>query len=103
MKLAFGCFLGVVLSIPTAAVEPLKPSPFIVGVCTHFSQGKGLLDANLSLIRQAGVTSIRDEVGWRGVEREKGALKMPEEWDTFVRRSAASGAQPMLILDYGNP
>ena len=103
MKLQIGCFLCVSLSFQAAAVEPLKPSPFIVGVCTHFSQGKGLLAANLSLIRQAGAASIRDELGWRGIEKEKGVLKVPEEWDTFVRRAASSGIQPMLILDYGNP
>ena len=93
--------LASVLAAP--AIEPLKPSDLIVGVCTHFSQDKGLLPANLRLIRQAGVASIRDEVGWRGLETEKGRLRMPEEWDTFVRRAAAAGIQPLLILDYGNP
>ena len=104
MKVHIGFLIIASLCSPVAAVEPLKASsPFIVGVCTHFSQGKGLLAANLSLIRQAGVTSIRDDVVWRGIEREKGVLKMPEEWDTYVRRAASVGAQPMLILDYGNP
>ena len=90
------------MALSALAVEPVKPGGFIVGVCTHFSQGKGLLPANLSLIGQAGARSIRDEVVWRGVEPEKGQLKMPAEWEDFVRRAAAEGLDPMLILDYGN-
>lgn len=95
-----GCLL--VFAFSALAVEPVKPGPFLVGVCTHFSQGKGLLAANLSLIRQAGARSIRDEVVWRGVEAEKGQLKMPADWATFVKRAAAEGLDPMLILDYGS-
>ena len=103
MRYSLKVFLLLASVLAAPAVEPVKSSGFTVGVCTHFSQDKGLLPANLSLIRQAGVTSIRDEVGWRSIETEKGRLQMPEEWDTFVRRAASAGLQPMLILDYGNP
>ena len=65
------------------------PNGFVVGACTHFSQGKGILDRNLDRIKQAGIASIRDEVGWGAVEREKGKLVMPEQFDTYVRRTAA--------------
>jgi hypothetical protein len=75
---------------------------FIVGACTHFSQGKGILDRNLERIKQAGIASIRDEVGWGAVEREKGKLAMPEQFDTYVRRAAAQGVNVLLILDYSN-
>lgn len=75
---------------------------FRVGVCTHFSQDKGLLDANLSTARQAGVTAIRDEVGWGALERTKGQLVMPEEFDRYVNRAVETGIEPLLILDYGN-
>lgn len=102
MKWFFGSCLLVLSVVIAPAVEPVSSSPFLVGVCTHFSQGKGVLAANLSLIRQAGVTSIRDEVVWREIEKEKGRLRVPAEWDTFVRRAAAAGIEPMLILDYGN-
>jgi len=86
-----------------AAGWAAEPARFRVGVCTHFSQDKGHLPANLSLIRQAGVISIRDEVGWRGVERAKGELVVPPAWDTYVRRAAEEDLEPLLILDYGNP
>jgi hypothetical protein len=100
----FRTFAALVLCPATAfAVEPVNPSAaFQVGVCTHFSQGKGLLPANLSLIRQAGATTLRDEVGWSRVEGARGVFKIPEEWDDFVRRAVAANVEPLLILDYGN-
>lgn len=75
---------------------------FIVGACTHFSQGKGLLERNIESLKQAGITSIRDEVGWGSVEREKGKLVMPERYDAYVRKAAAKGLDVLLILDYAN-
>ena len=71
--LRFALLLG--FAVLLKAVEPVKPSAFAVGVCTHFSQGKGLLGANLGLMRQAGIGSLRDEVYWSGIEREKGRLE----------------------------
>lgn len=105
------CLLSVVScvlagSVPArASKEPphgVTPSSFVVGACTHFSQGKGILDLNLDKIRRAGIASIRDEVGWGAVEREKGRLVMPEPFDTYVRGAAARGMSVLLILDYGN-
>ncbi len=96
----------LVESMPVSAAqetpEGITPKGFVVGTCTHFSQGKGILDRNLDRIKQAGIASIRDEVGWGAVEREKGRLAMPEQFDTYVRRTAASGVNVLLILDYGN-
>ncbi|OHB68829.1 MAG: hypothetical protein A2Y77_11700 [Planctomycetes bacterium RBG_13_62_9] len=88
------------------ARQSLQPPPqaqdFIVGACTHFSQGKGVVDLNLERIRRAGIASIRDEVGWGAVEREKGNLVMPERFETYVRRAAPQGVSVLLILDYAN-
>jgi len=75
---------------------------FFVGACTHFSQGKGVIELNLDSIRQAGIDSIRDEVAWGAVEQEKGKLVMPERFDTYVRTAAARGVNVLLILDYAN-
>jgi len=75
---------------------------FLVGACTHFSQGKGIVEMNLDSIRRAGIDSIRDEVGWGSVERQKGRLVMPEPYDTYVRRAAQKGVEVLLILDYSN-
>lgn len=77
--------------------------PIVVGVCTHFGQGKGLLKANLSMMWQAGISSFRDEVGWRAIEKTKGQYEMPAAWDEFVNEGRKAGIEPLLILDYGNP
>jgi len=93
----------LLLSVVCLARPALAQSEsFLVGACTHFSQGKGILDRNIESIKQAGIASIRDEVGWGSVEREKGQLAMPERFDTYVRRAAAEGLNVLLILDYAN-
>ena len=85
-----------------AGAAPAQTDRFIVGACTHFSQGKGVLERNIESIKQAGIASIRDEVGWGSVEREKGQLAMPERFDAYVRKAAAEGLNVLLILDYSN-
>jgi hypothetical protein len=74
-----------------------------MGVGTHFGQDKGYLEGNLDVMEQAGVTSLRDEIHWAEVEREKGVLEVPPSRDEYVRRAAARGIEPLLILDYANP
>jgi len=76
--------------------------PFRVGVCTHFSQNKGIVEMNLASIKNAGIGSIRDEVGWASIEREKGKLVMLERYDHYVRSASAAGVEVLLILDYSN-
>lgn len=86
-----------------AKAQPSPDSqPFLVGACTHFSQGKGVVEMNLDSIKGAGIDAIRDEVGWGSVERAKGKLVMPERFDTYVRRASARGLDVLLILDYAN-
>jgi polysaccharide biosynthesis protein PslG len=77
--------------------------PFVVGVCTHFGQNKGDVQANLGLIQQMGVSSIRDEVFWQGVEHQKGQYAIPKNSEYFVTSAVAKGLKPLLALDYGNP
>ncbi len=75
---------------------------FYVGVCTHFSQGKGIVEINIESMKNAGIGAIRDEATWSGLEREKGKLVMPERYNHYVRRASAAGLDVMLILDYAN-
>ncbi len=78
------------------------PGEFHVGACTHFSQGKGVVELNLNSIQRTGIDAIRDEVGWGSIEREKGRLEMPERFNAYVRQAAAKGLNVLLILDYAN-
>ena len=85
------------------SVRPVAPEgSFLVGACTHFSQGKGVVELNLDSLQRAGIGSIRDEVSWGAVEREKGKLVMPERFDAYVRQAARKGVNVLLILDYAN-
>lgn len=75
---------------------------FYVGVCTHFSQDKGIVEMNIQSMKNAGIGAIRDEATWSSLEREKGRLVMPERYTHYVRRVSAAGLDVMLILDYAN-
>ncbi len=75
---------------------------FIFGACTHFGQGKGLLKENLSVLKQAGIMALRDEISWGGCETVKGKLNISESAGEFVRAAAEQGIEPLLILDYAN-
>jgi hypothetical protein len=79
-----------------------KANSFYVGVCTHFSQDKGIVEMNIESMRNAGIAAIRDEATWSSLEREKGRLVMPERINHYVRRASAAGLNVMLILDYAN-
>lgn len=100
--------MGVLLIVVAAVAQQNAPAPVIepwrfqVGVCTHFSQGKGILELNLDSLKSAGISAIRDEVGWGAVEAQKDRLEMPDQYDIYVRRAAARGLTVLLILDYGN-
>jgi hypothetical protein len=103
MKGMFMKSLGVLLNLLIFAGVAVGQPPFVVGVCTHFGQNKGDVQANLSLIQQLGVDSIRDEVFWQGVEHERGQYAIPRNSEYFVNAAVAKGLKPLLSLDYGNP
>jgi len=79
-----------------------KGKGFYVGVCTHFSQDKGIVEMNIESMKNAGIGAIRDEATWSSLEREKGRLVMPERYNHYVRRASVAGLDVMLILDYAN-
>ncbi len=77
-----------------------KGKGFYVGVCTHFSQDKGIVEMNIESMRNAGIVAIRDEATWSSLEREKGRLIISERINHYVRRASSAGLDVMLILDY---
>jgi hypothetical protein len=79
-----------------------KAEDFNVGVCTHFSQDKGIVDLNIRSMKNAGIGTIRDEATWSSIERQKGRLVMPQRHNDYVRSASAAGLDVMLILDYAN-
>jgi len=101
--LAFAIGLNGVVFTDRAQAAPKTDKSFHVGVCTHFSQNKGIVEMNIRSMKNAGIGAIRDEVGWSSIEREKGKLAMPERLDQYVRSAAEADLDVMLILDYSNP
>jgi hypothetical protein len=91
------------LTLASFAAVAAGQQPFLVGVCTHFGQNKGDVQANLGLIQKSGADSIRDEVFWQGVEHQRGQYAIPKNSEYYVTTSVALGLKPLLSLDYGNP
>jgi len=75
---------------------------FVFGACTHFGQRKGTLEENLSLLKQCGVMSTRDEATWSQCEKERGSLKIPPFYADYVDKASGMGFSPLSILDYSN-
>jgi hypothetical protein len=86
----------IACSIPALAAGP--PPEFKVGVGTHFAFYRGAPRENMSLIRQAGVNALRDDLLWQRVETVKGQYKMPENYDAYVSAALAAGIEPLPIL-----
>src|ERR1700739_1165217 len=75
---------------------------FEIGISVHLANDPGHVPSQLNLAGQAGVTSIREEVLWADVERQKGSLAIPPSVDSLVNEALHAGFRPVLILDYGN-
>jgi len=89
--------LGVLA--PPGESKPLAPGFF--GACVHFTRAAWPLEA-LDLAARAGISHVRDEIGWSGVERKKGELEFPERGDEFINKAVSLGIEPLLVLDYAN-
>jgi len=77
-------------------------SSFNIGISVHLANNPAMLQRQLSLISQVGSNSIRDDVFWSHVERQKGQLAVPTGIDDLVDQALKANVQPLLILDYGN-
>lgn len=78
----------------------------IVGIGTHFGQGKSTPDEFFSWVDQTPFTSIRDEMYWADNEKRRGELSLGNKSKQSLlafRMAKARGMQPLLILSYGNP
>ena len=78
------------------------PEKFYMGANTHFAQRKGYLSKSLSLLKQGGFNSLRDELSWGGTEQEKGVYKMPAHTQNYVNAAYEMGIASLCVLDYGN-
>ena len=79
--------------IPAASVRDS------LGVNIHFTDAK---PGEMDLLRDAGFRWIRMDLGWAGIEREKGKYDFSAYDRLMADLKAHGGIRPILILDYGN-
>lgn len=79
-------------------IENSLNNPF--GVMTHFSQGMPM--EIMPILSMAGVTTIRDEIYWGSVEKEKGIYQFPENSEAFMNACATYGINPLVEMTFAN-
>ena len=97
-----GASLDGVFAFSRILSENRDVSDGMFGVCTHFAQGKGSIEDNLTAAQQAGAKYIRDEMYWSHAEQTKGVLQILPSWDEYVDTALAKGIKPLVVLSYGN-
>ena len=60
------------------------------------------VDKVLPLMKQMGVSLIRDELHWNAVETTKGTYALPPKIEHWFKDVTGAGIQVVLVLDYGN-
>jgi hypothetical protein len=92
---------------PGQTLSDTAAAPFgqTVGVNVHMGGSRERVDpALLQRLRDAGVTFVRNDLGWSSVERERGVYDFAGSgYDDFVEAAEAKGLRILFILDYGNP
>jgi len=93
----------VAAAASTAAAFPADLPPLVlpqgVGVNLHFSRGH---EAELDLIAAAGCKFTRMDLGWAGIERERGRYDW-SAYDELTANLEKRGIRALYILDYSNP
>jgi hypothetical protein len=74
-----------------------------LGVCTHMGRMPNWdADKVVPLLKEMGVSVIREEMGWGGVEKTKGVYALPPGMAHWFDAVAAAGIKVFVVLDYGN-
>ena len=84
---------------PASAEHTVAGSPY--GVCAHVGGGEewNQIPKNLLLMKEAGISWIRADFSWSGVERSEGKWTF-EHLDKVVDETNKLGLQLLPILDY---
>ena len=78
----------------------ISMAEFYIGVGTHvFEQN---IDNNINIINKLRLNSLRDEINWKGVEKDKGQYSIPKTLSIYFNKAIISGVSPLVIFDYGN-
>jgi len=98
MRLVGAALLLAVSAVAAGGLPPLV-LPQGVGVNIHFQRGH---TTDLDLIAATGFRIVRMDLGWAGIERERGRY----DWsacDELTANLEHRGLRALYILDYSNP
>jgi hypothetical protein len=70
------------------------------GAMTHFAHGWDPVWADIAALR--GITTVRDELYWDVVEREKGVFTFPRAFDGYMDALRRNGIAPLIVLSFEN-
>ena len=93
---------NAIASTTYSVVPAVKERPREFGVCAHFMQGKGTYPLTFDLMRLVGVSRIRGDLAWEGVERSPGVYAIPDRADALVSRCEEYGIMPLFVFGYPN-
>ena len=92
--------LALSLSIFLDAEE--KQTDFFLGTNAHFSFGWGQTDANIAMMKAAGITSTRDACEWAAAENNKGTLNIFPVYRNYMDTASRFGISQFHVLAYAN-
>ncbi len=100
--LSFPASLACMADPPMTGNYPLPIRTF--GVQGHFGRHSEGWDIEklLPIMRQMGVSCVKDEIYWSMVEKRKGVYEIDEANEKFVNALRAAGIKPIFSLTYGN-
>ena len=70
------------------------------GVMTHFAHGWDPVWADVAAMR--GIKTVRDELYWDAVEREKGVFAFPRQFDAYMDSLRRNQIAPLIVLSFEN-
>lgn len=95
----------VLISFSCSAFSSQKPheKTIEIGVAAHlWGLNHSQIDRKLRMAASINAKLIRWDAPWKAVEKDKGHLQIPSNWDYIVDQAAKLGIESLLILDYGN-
>ena len=102
---ALGTLCLLLAAAAGQAADTLEPVQLKgLGVAGHLSARDNgwKIETLLPLMRQMGVTVIRQEILWDGVENPKGVYTVPAVHQDWFDQATGAGLKVILLLCYGN-
>jgi hypothetical protein len=73
-----------------------------LGVGTHFPSANWDVDKLLPLIRDLGVSVVRQDFHWEAIEKTKGHYAVPDDMRHWFDAVTGAGIKVVVLLSYGN-